>query len=83
MTSKLDDGAILNVTEVPSDKKDYLASLKTGARLEAQVASQLLANIHATGKIEGQNNIKTEKTVYRSNPGIKEFYKLRFRGVKI
>jgi folate-dependent phosphoribosylglycinamide formyltransferase PurN len=83
MTPKLDDGAILNVTEVPSNKKNYLASLKTGARLEAQVTSQLLANIQAAGKIEGQNNIKTEKTVYRRNPGIKDFYKLRLRGVKI
>lgn len=83
MTSKLDDGAILNVTEVPSDKTDYLASIKTAARLEAQVASQVLAKISAAGKIEGHGNAKTENTVYRKNPGIKDFYKLRLRGVKI
>ena len=83
MTPKLDDGAILSVTEVPSDKKNYLSSIKDAARLEAQVASQLLANIQSTGKIVGQPNLKTEKTVYRSNPGLKEFYQLRLRGVKI
>ncbi|KYG66030.1 hypothetical protein AZI86_02890 [Bdellovibrio bacteriovorus] len=83
MTSKLDDGAILNTTEVPSDKKNYLASIQAAARLEAQAASQVLAKINHAGKIEGQSNLKTEKTVYRRNPGIKDFYKLRLRGVKI
>lgn len=83
MTSKLDDGAILTSTEVPSDKKNYLKAIKEAARLEAQAAAQVLANIAQTGKIEGQENLKTATTVYRSNPGLKEFYKLRWRGVKI
>lgn len=83
MTSKLDDGDILSVTEVPSDKKNYLAAIQQSARLEAQVVPQVLAQISAAEKIEGRNNLKTEKTHYRKNPGLTDFYKLRFRGVKI
>lgn len=83
MTSKLDDGAILSAMEVPSDKKDYLHSIKEAARLEPQAASEVLANIACTGRIDGVPNEKTGSTVYRSNPGIKNFFQLRLRGVKI
>lgn len=83
MTSKLDDGALLKVVEVPSDKKDYLGSLNVGATLEAEAARQVLAVIHAAGAVQGTANIKTEKTVYRSNPRLRDFYRLRIRGVRI
>lgn len=83
MTSKLDDGDLLKVVEVPSDKKDYLKSLAYGASLEAQAAKELLETIHLSGNVQGSANTKTEKTVYRSNPQLWDFYKLRLRGVRI
>ena len=83
MTSKLDDGSLLKVVEVPSDKKDYLASLDLGASLEAQAASNVLRDIDACGKITGQANLKTDATVYRSNPRLRDFYRLRSKGVSI
>lgn len=83
MTSKLDDGSLLKVVEVPSDKKDYLASLDLGASLEAQAASNVLRDISTRGKILGQANLKTDTTVYRSNPRLRDFYRLRSKGVSI
>lgn len=83
MTSKLDDGALLKVEVVPSDKKDYLASLEKGAELEAQAISNVLEKLENTRKIQGQENLKTTSTVYRSNPKITDFYRLRLRGTKI
>lgn len=83
MTSKLDDGALLKVMEVPSDKKDYFATLKQGATMEAVAAAEVLSQIAALEKIQGQANTKTDSTVYRRNPSLKDFYRLRLRGTKI
>lgn len=83
MTSKLDDGPLLKVVEVTSDKKDYLESLKIGARLEATAASEVLEEIAQRQKIFGSENLKTEHTFYRRNPGLLDFYKLRLKGIKI
>lgn len=83
MTSKLDDGVLLKVVEVPSDKKDYLAALKKGASLEASAAAEVLTHIATAKEIQGQPNTKTNDTVYRRNPGLLDFYKLRFKGTKL
>lgn len=82
MTSKLDDGALLKVQVVPSDKKDYLASLEVGAAMEATAVSSVLGTL-TTSKIQGQENLKTASTVYRSNPKLTDFYRLRLRGTKL
>ncbi|MBV2169532.1 MAG: hypothetical protein KUL82_12575 [Bdellovibrio sp.] len=83
MTSKLDDGALLKVVEVPSDKKEYLKSLETGASLEARAAAEVLSQVATHGKIQGTENLKTDATVYRTNPRLRDFYRLRLRGVRI
>lgn len=83
MTSKLDDGLLLAVQEVQTDKKDYLHSLKAGAVQEAKIVEAVLEKIANTGRLAGKENIKTDKTTYRTNPKIRDFYKLRFRGIKI
>lgn len=83
MTSKLDDGSLLKVVEVSSDKKNYLQSLKNAAQLETAAATEVLHEIARTQKIQGIENSKTDQTVYRSNPGLIDFYKLRLRGIKI
>lgn len=83
MTPKLDDGALLKVVEVPSDKKDYLASLKKGAGLEALTLKDLLKQIALQGSLSSIENKKTDETVYRRNPRLRDFYRLRFKGIKI
>lgn len=83
MTSKLDDGALLKVEEVPSDRKDYLQSLDVGALLEASAVSLVLAEIADRGTLQGRQNQKTKETVYRRNPRLRDFYRLRSKGVRL
>lgn len=83
MTSKLDDGAILKVVEVPRSKNSYLDSIKRGSSAEAATAKEILLQLAEHKCIQGQENLKTENTVYRTNPTLKDLYKLRFKGIKI
>lgn len=83
MTSKLDDGSLLKVVEVPSSKKDYLESLKIGSALEAQAAGEVLERLATADKLNGYENPKTAATVYRTNPRLRDFYRLRLRGIRI
>ncbi|WP_413290566.1 formyltransferase family protein [Bdellovibrio sp. HCB337] len=83
MTPKLDDGNILSVVEVPSDKTDYMKSIYEGSKLEVQATKEVIADIASSGTIAGFKNEKTEQTIYRKNPGIVDFFKLKFKGVKI
>lgn len=83
MTSRLDDGAILKASEVKTDQSNYLKSIQTAARLEATVITEVLDKIARTDKIEGVQNLKTQDTIYRSNPSFLDLYMLKFRGTKI
>jgi folate-dependent phosphoribosylglycinamide formyltransferase PurN len=83
MTPKLDDGAILKVVEVPSTKDNYLESILEGSRHEVWAAHEALGEIAKNGRVQGLENKKTETTIYRRNPTITDFFKLRFKGVKI
>lgn len=85
MTPKLDDGPLLKVREVATDKKYYLESLRRGAAIELATARELLAEIAADPEkaLRGVPNTQTDRTLYRTNPGLRDFYKLRFRGTKI
>ncbi|WII72867.1 formyltransferase family protein [Bdellovibrio sp. 22V] len=83
MTSKLDDGALLKVVEVHSDKSNYLESLATGASLEANATAEVLRQIAAEKTVRGVENTRTPQTVYRTNPQLRDFYKLRSKGTRI
>ena len=83
MTSKLDAGAILKVVEVKTAKTDYLESIYHGSKQEVLAAKEVLADIAQAGAVTGMENNKTEKTIYRSNPTILDFFKLKFKGTKI
>lgn len=83
MTPRLDDGPILKVSEVTTDQSNYLKSIQQGARNEVQAISDVLDRIAFTQKIEGVENLKTENTIYRTNPSFLHLYKLKFRGTKI
>ncbi len=83
MTSKLDAGAILKVVEVKTAKTDYLESIFHGSKQEVIAAKEALAEIAKAGAVSGIANSETEKTIYRSNPTILDFFKLKFKGTKI
>ncbi len=83
MTTKLDDGPILQVTQTGFNEKDYLHSIAQSAATEARSVLQLLPQIAQQQGLQGQTNLKTTATVYRSNPGLKDFYRARLQGMKI
>lgn len=83
MTSRLDDGQILKVSEVHTDQSHYLRSIEQGANDEVAVAIDVLHKIALDQKIVGIENLKTENTLYRKNPSFLDLYKLKFRGTKI
>ena len=81
MTPKLDDGPILQVSEVKTSRKNYLESLRAGARQEAIICAELLAYIARNGIPEGRPN-RSENAIYRRNRGLKDFYRMAFKGIK-
>lgn len=83
MTSKLDDGAILKVVPVVTDQKDYMTSILLASQMEVRAAEEALDSIAVAQAITGTENLKTENTLYRRNPGIFDFYKLRKKGTRI
>jgi folate-dependent phosphoribosylglycinamide formyltransferase PurN len=87
MTSKLDDGPILHVGEVRTSPSNYMTSIFEGSLIESQAIENLLKDMSKKKASEnifsGMENIKTEETKYRSNPGLMDFYKLQWRGTKI
>lgn len=83
MTSKLDDGALLKVVEVKTDGKNYLDSIAQAACQEAQAMIEVLDSIEKNQSVVGQKNESTDKTIYRKNPGLGDFYRLRRKGVQI
>lgn len=83
MTPRLDDGPILQVSQVVTDQSNYLESIRQGARQELLVAHEVLEKISREQKIVGTENLKTNNTIYRTNPSFLDLYKLKFRGTKI
>jgi folate-dependent phosphoribosylglycinamide formyltransferase PurN len=83
MTPKLDAGVILKVEEVSTEKNNYLASIHQGAKQEVQAVLEVLAAIADQNQIQGQENLKTARTLYRKNPTLGDFFKLKFKGIKI
>lgn len=83
MTPKLDDGPIIKATPVPSDQKDYLESIRRSADLEAQTALSLLDELSRDPQLRGSPNRTDKGVVYRRNPGLFDFYRLRRKGVRV
>lgn len=83
MTPKLDDGGLLKVVPVSSDGKNYLKFISKAAELEVQAVADLLKDLALNRQVLSLENKKSDNTVYRKNPSLRDFYKLRFSGVKI
>jgi len=83
MTSKLDAGAILKVVEFQTERTNYLDSIYQGSKQEWTAPREVLAAIAEQGAISGQENNKTEKTIYRKNPTLLDFFKLKLKGIKL
>lgn len=83
MTEKIDAGRILKAQEVEKSSKSYLQYTAMAAAQEAEQVQVLIEQLK-TEKVPYQENTKTQKTIYRRNPKLRDFYKLRyFKGVKI
>lgn len=83
MTAKLDDGAILKVVELTAAKMDYMQTILLGSSAEVIASEEVLQKIADAGKVEGLANVKTSNTVYRTNPRVSDFTKLRRKGIEI
>lgn len=83
MTPKLDDGLVLKAVPVPAETNDYLATIRKTARTEVQVCRDLLSEIERLDRLpEGTPN-QSEKTRYRKNPGLMDFYRLHQKGNRL
>jgi methionyl-tRNA formyltransferase len=83
MTAKIDDGSILRKQEVPDGgSRSYLQNILAASVLESQVCSQLIDEVKETRVLAGIEN-KAESAIYRKNPGLFDFYRFRFKGVRL
>lgn len=82
MTSKIDDGPILQVVKVEGHKKNYLQSLLKASEMEAAVTKNLLNQIENAKTFKAIINQSSQVT-YRKNPSLRDAYRLRLKGVKI
>ena len=82
MTEKIDDGPLVHVEKVMTDKTSYLDSILKASEVEADVCSKLI------------NKIQDEKTItplilesknfkYRKNPKLRDGYKLQLKGIRV
>lgn len=82
MTTKIDDGPILQVVKVQGDRKDYLNSLLRASEIEAQETKKLLDQISEDKSFKIITNTSSQVT-YRKNPSLWDAYRLRRKGVKL
>jgi methionyl-tRNA formyltransferase len=83
MTSKLDDGDIIISYKVNSAMKNYIEYLMVSARQERKVCIEFLNQLEREKTIKPLHHIKTFAIQYRKNPGLKDFYALQSRGIRI
>lgn len=82
MTTKIDDGPILHVQTVESDRSSYLNSVLRASEVEAEVCRNLLNKIKEEDKITPLS-ISVNTVKYRKNPALTDGYKLQIKGIKI
>jgi methionyl-tRNA formyltransferase len=82
MTSKIDDGPILHVEKVVSDRKSYMNSIFEASKLEARICRTLIDQIKVSGHFTLLNP-KFKNFTYRKNPSLKDGYRLQLKGIKI
>lgn len=82
MTSKIDDGPLLKVQEIKSEKKSYVHSLLLASEMEAKVCGKLLFEIQGSEQFKplnaNANNIK-----YRKNPSLIDGYRMQLKGIRV
>lgn len=83
MTKKIDDGPILRVHEVKLPTTNYMNAIFEGSKVEARVLSDVLDDISKAQTLTGIPNAKTIDTKYFKNPSIKDFYRLRMKGIGV
>jgi methionyl-tRNA formyltransferase len=90
MTSKIDDGPILEVVQASTDGKNYLKSILQSSIQEEQTCRHILQEIEKTGtlpvKAKDYNPFSSalgEAIIYRKNPSLTDGYKAQLRGIKV
>lgn len=82
MTSKIDDGPLLHVQKVDSDRKCYMQSVLKASETEAEACKTLLRKIKEENRITPLK-IPVSNFKYRKNPALTDGYKLQIRGIRI
>jgi methionyl-tRNA formyltransferase len=83
MTKRIDDGPILRVVTVNLPPKSYTQSIFEGSKREALVLAEVLQDIDHKQALIGIPNLKTPETKYWKNPKLRDFYRLRLKGIKV
>lgn len=83
MTKKIDDGAIIRVQEGKCSEASYTRAIFEGSKSEAEALMDVLNEIEKNNKVIGTPNLKTAETKYFKNPSVKDFYRLRIKGIKV
>lgn len=78
MTKKLDDGPILRAVPVPYRGKNYREYLRQSTALEKQTCLELLQFISENGTLPPSVPNESAQPDYRSNPGLLDFYRMKF-----
>jgi methionyl-tRNA formyltransferase len=82
MTLEVDQGDILSVVETGRDSRDYLKAVLASCDKEVAASFSVFEKIKSQNGIEGTRNQSME-TAMRLNPGLKDFYQARKRGIRI
>lgn len=82
MTTKIDDGPIVRVQEVQTDRSCYLKSILKTSEIEAAVCLDLLSQIQTEGKIT-PIQVQNLKIKYRKNPSLWDGFKMQKKGIRI
>lgn len=82
MTEKIDDGPLVHVEKVLSNKTSYLDSILKASEVEAQVCTQLIKKIAIENKITPLV-LDSKNIMYRKNPKLRDGYKLQLKGIRV
>jgi methionyl-tRNA formyltransferase len=82
MTEKIDDGPIVHVEKVLTNKTSYLDSILKASEIEADVCFKLIDKIQDENKISPLI-LDTKNFKYRKNPKLRDGYKLQLKGVRV
>lgn len=82
MSSKIDDGKIIETFKHHLKTNQYLELIDQSASEEGRALSHLLTNLESNA-VTSRDNINLKQNDYRKNPTLFDFYKFQLKGIKI